>query len=109
MKFSLVNKKKNSKSKSFKSSYGKKDKENLANELITLKIYDSSKHSLLSKINFLLFKAYSLNNENDSQCNLPNYTVHTKDNFNFFNSLQNSNYRSCKITRIIKVIKIHLC
>ena len=100
---------KNYKSNSFKNSYGKKHKENLAHELITLKIYDSSKHNLLSKINFLLFKAYSLTDEKESECNLPNYTVHTKDNFKFFNSIQNSNYRSCKTTRIIKVIIIHLC
>lgn len=77
------------------------------NELITVKIYDMSGQNLHSKINFLLFKAYTLKNENNNAYNLentmPNYTVHTKENFNFFNSLQTSNYRCCKITRILKV------
>jgi len=57
----------------------------------------------MTKINFLLFKAYTLKIDNKNDNNLPNYTVHTKENFNFFNSLQNSNFRCCKATRIIKV------
>ena len=82
---------------------------NLRHELITLKIYENKNKNLVSKINFLLYKAYDIlnNNQNYNSRIKTNqlFSINTKENFNFFESFHHANFRTCKISRIIKVSK----
>jgi hypothetical protein len=67
-------------------------------ELITIKIYETKSKKTLSKLNFFLFKSYLLKQEEEM------YTVNTKENFSFFESIKSGNTRLSPYTRILKVI-----
>jgi glucan biosynthesis protein len=70
-------------------------------ELFTVKIYEMKTKKLISKINFLLYKAYEIKQikygENSQ------FMMNTKENFSFFESLHTGNFRINRITRLIKV------
>jgi hypothetical protein len=103
-------------------------KNEIFQELVTVKIFEtdddnSNNRKNLTKYNFLLYKAYDISNSsinsntnsNTNKCNLDSqmYSINTKQNFNFFQSLINSNFRNCRIIRSVKVIiyinyRIHL-
>lgn len=74
-----------------------------SHELFTVKIYEMKTKKLLSKINFLLYKAYDIKQiKNQDISNCP-FNMNTKENFSFFESLHTGNFRINRITRIIKV------
>jgi hypothetical protein len=81
------------------------------NELFTIKIYSSKKgqNVLISKLNYFLFKAFTIENIsiNKSMSTKP-YSINTKENYNFFNSLNTNSFRLCKSTRILKVVFINI-
>lgn len=67
-------------------------------ELFVIKIYNY-KLQLKTKINMLLYKAYEVaQGKNHTE-----HLLNTKENFNFFNSLHQGDYRASKICRMIKV------
>jgi hypothetical protein len=86
-----------------------KIKEDDYKELFTIKLYKTSNDDnlLISKFNILLYKGYSL-----SKSDGKDYTINTKDNFNFFSTLKDPSVRLCKTNRILKVnyiyFRIHL-
>ncbi len=70
-------------------------------ELFTIKLYKTmnDENILISKYNLLLYKGYSLNKSEGKE-----YTINTKDNFNFFSTIKDPSVRLCKTNRIIKVL-----
>jgi hypothetical protein len=70
------------------------------NELFTVKIYKTrnGEKILSSKINYMIYKGYSL-----EKGSMKAYTINTKENFNFFGSLNSNNFRLAKMTKIIRV------
>ena len=68
----------------------------LFHQLFTVKIYDNTNSICISKINFLLYKAYSIEKFK--------FNLHTKQNYRFFDSLHNDiNFRLCPLVKIIRV------
>ena len=64
-------------------------------QIMTLKLIKSNTNECYSKINFVLYKAYEILEENDSN-SYGNclYNIYTKDNYNFFKGVKNCiNYR----------------
>ena len=62
-----------------------------------------------SKLNILMFKSYKIYQDESEE----NYLMNTKENYNFFHTLKECqanptkvNFRSCILSRLIKVIKI---
>ena len=75
------------------------EKDTQFSELFTIKLYKKNKENiLLSKFNFLLYKGYSI-----SKREFKEYTINTKENYNFFNTLKDPSLRLCKVVRMIKV------
>ena len=68
---------------------------NSLTQIMTLKLIKSNTNECYSKINFVLYKAYEILEENDSN-SYGNclYNIYTKDNYNFFKGVKNCiNYR----------------
>ena len=70
-------------------------------QIITLKLLKLKTNECFSKINFVLYKAYEiLDNEDEKNTN---YNIYTNDNYNFFNGIQNKiNHR---LSYVIKYLK----
>ncbi len=103
--------------------------ENISHEILSIKIYRNNiSHKinqpiLLGKFNLILFRSYTIydsilekklksfeiNNINKNDIDNNNYNFQKnfqnfpKENFNFFNSLINKNFRTSKLSRCIKV------
>ena len=62
---------------------------------MTLKLLKSKTNECFSKVTFVLYKAYEILEENESNVKVNSaYNLYTKDNYNFFNGVQNKiNYR----------------
>jgi hypothetical protein len=66
-------------------------------ELLTVKIYDTKSKRTISKLNYFLFKSYLLKQEEEM------FSVNTKENYSFFESIKTGNLRSCHHIRLLKV------
>ena len=64
-------------------------------QIMTLKLLKSNNNECYSKINFVLYKAYEILEENKIHgITNPPFNLYTKDNYNFFNAVKNKeNYR----------------
>jgi hypothetical protein len=82
-----------------------KIKESEYKELFTIKMYKTGNDDniLISKFNLLLYKGYSL-----SKIDGKEYSINTKDNFNFFSTLKDPSLRLCKINRMLRVYLAYL-
>ena len=70
-------------------------------QILTLKLLKLKTNECFSKINFVLYKAYEiLDNEDEKNTN---YNIYTNENYNFFNGIQNKiNHR---LSYVIKYLK----
>jgi hypothetical protein len=86
------------------SNLNKTSKEESSSQILTLKLLKSNTNECFSKINIVLYKAYEILNIEESQ-EYQNifYNIYTKDNYNFFNGIQNK--INSRLSYIIKYLK----
>ena len=80
-------------------------KDESISQILTLKLLKTNTNKCYSKINFVLYKAYEiLDEEGNSNCySNKMYNLYTRDNYNFFNGVQNKiDYR---LSYIIKYLR----
>ena len=85
--------------------FSKKTKKESLTQILTFKLIKSKTNECFSKINFVLYKAYEILSNEEKEESFINsaYDLYTKDNYNFFNGVQNKiNYR---LSYVIKYIK----
>ena len=73
-------------------------------QIMTLKLIKSNTNECYSKINFVLYKAYEILDENESYSyDNFSYDLYTKDNYNFFNGVKNKiNYRLSYVNKYLR-------
>jgi hypothetical protein len=90
----------------FKSNYlNNESKKESSSQIITIKLFKSNTNECFSKINFVLYKAYEILDEEEDSNKHKNslYTFYTKDNYNFFKGIKNKiNFR---LSYVIKYLR----